>query len=380
MPLEEGQGMQYLRRISSSSSSFQLALVSFLPNFSMHLSLIFMPLYADDMGASKLQVGLIMSSYGMAVFVSAFLFGRLSDLHGRLVFIRYGLGLAVVAYLLQIVAPNPFILLVIRGFVGFSFGISAGATMAYVYEVGSRVGSFASYGALGALFGSLAAGAIKDYEALFIASAAGAGLALLISLSLREEPRDHISVPAFPVGVVWANHKIYLPFLLRHMGASAIWAIFPLFLVSIGADKWWIGIIWAINVGGQFVAMQLVQRFNPTRMFTIGLLLSIGVFAIYGIASHYLQLVPVQMVLAIAWSCLFVGALTFLLRRNVERGTAVGLLYSTNHLAGGLGPLLGGAVSQLWGFGAVMFCAAGLTFGGLLVSRGASTSGSTGRE
>jgi MFS family permease len=372
--------MQYLRRIPSSSSSFQLALVSFLPNFSMHLSLIFMPLYADDMGASKLQVGLIMSSYGMAVFVSAFLFGRLSDIHGRLVFIRYGLGLAVVAYLLQLVAPNPIILLLVRGFVGFSFGISAGATMAYVYEVGSRVGSFASYGALGALFGSLAAAAILDYEALFIASAAGAGLAMLISLLLREEPRDHISVPAFPVGIVWANRKIYLPFLLRHMGASAIWAIFPLFLMSIGANKGWIGILWAINVGGQFVAMQLVQRFSPARMFTIGLLLSLGVFIIYGIASHYLQLVPVQMVLAIAWSCLFVGALTFLLRRNVERGTAVGLLYSTNHLGGGLGPLLGGAVSHFWGFGAVMFCAAGLTFGGLLASLGSGASAGTRRE
>ena len=372
--------MQYLRRIPSSSSPFRLALVSFLPNFSMHLSLIFMPLYADDMGASKLQVGLIMSSYGMAVFVSAFLFGRLSDIHGRLVFIRYGLGLAVVAYLLQLVAPNPIILLLVRGFVGFSFGISAGATMAYVYELGSRVGSFASYGALGALFGSLAAAAILDYEALFIASAAGAGLAMLISLLLREEPRDHISVPAFPVGIVWANRKIYLPFLLRHMGASAIWAIFPLFLMSIGANKGWIGILWAINVGGQFVAMQLVQRFSPARMFTIGLLLSMGVFVIYGIASHYLQLVPVQMVLAIAWSCLFVGALTLLLRRNVERGTAVGLLYSTNHLGGGLGPLLGGAVSQLWGFGAVMFCAVGLTFGGLLASRGAGASAGTRRE
>jgi len=105
-------------------------------------------------------------------------------------------------------------------------------------------------------------------------------------------------------------------------------------------------------------------------MFTIGLVLSTLVFAIYGIANHYLQLIPVQMVLAVAWSCLYVGALIFLMKQNVERGTAVGMLYSTTQLSAGVGPLLGGAISQVWGFPTVMYVASALSFGGLLAFRG----------
>ena len=350
------------------SSPVRLALVGFLSYFSMEISLIFMPLYADEVGASPFEVGLIISAYGMAVFVSAFLFGRLSDLHGRLVFIRLGLALAVGAYLLHLIASGPVVLMLVRAFVGFAFGISLGAAMAYVYETGFRVGSYAGFSAGGALLGSLAAGRIADYDALFIASAAAAGLALLAALTLREEPRQPVHVPALPVGIIWANRSIYLPFLLRHLGACAIWSIFPLFLVGIGADKGWIGNLWAINIGGQFVAMQFVHRFNPARMFGIGLFLSIAVFIGYGVSTHYLQLIPVQATLAIAFSCIWVGALTYIMKGNIERGTAVGLLYTTEYLAGGVGPLLGGAVAAAWGYSAVMYFAAGLTAAGMLVS------------
>ena len=341
----------------------------------MEISLIFMPIFAEEKGASEFEVGLVISAYGIAVFASAFLFGRLSDLHGRLLFIRLGLALAVGAYLLQLVAPGPVILMLIRAFIGFAFGISAGAAMAYVYETGFRVGSYAGFCAGGAFVGSLVADDIGDYNALFIASAAGAGLALLVSLTLREERRERIHVPALPVGIIWANWRVYLPFLLRHLGACAIWTVFPLFLLSIGADKGWIGNLWAINIGGQFVAMQLLHRFQPARLFAVGLILSIGVFIGYGVSTDYLQLVPVQAVLAIAFSCLWVGSLTLLLQRNVERGTAVGLLYTTEHLASGLGPLLGGAIWHAWGFSAVMFGAAGLTLGGILVSWGGTIVG-----
>jgi len=363
--------MHYLRSVSSPSSlPLQLALVSFLVNFAGDTSSIFLPLYARDLGASNLDVGLIAASSGMAFLVSSFVFGRQSDISGRVGFIRFGVGLVAVAYLLQIVAPSPLALLGVRAFVGFCSGVFSVALMAYAYEAGERVGKFASYSPLGSLLGILAAAAIRDYNALFVASAAASAIAFAISLKLKEESQSHIKVAIFPTSVIWANRRIYLPFFLRHTGANAIWAIFPLFLVSIGATKMWIAIINGINVGGQFLAMRFMDRFRARRMFTIGLVLSTLVFAIYGIANHYLQLIPVQMVLAVAWSCLYVGALIFLMKQNVERGTAVGMLYSTTQLSAGVGPLLGGAISQVWGFPTVMYVASALSFGGLLAFRG----------
>jgi MFS family permease len=361
--------MQNFRRVHLSFP-LQLALVSFLFNFSIESSRVFMPLYADEMGASKLDLGLIAAAYGMAYFVSSFIFGRLSDMRGRMIFIRWGLALSAAAYVFQIFAPNPMILLAIRGVIGFCLGIASAAMIAYVYEAGGRVGSFASYGSLGFLFGSLAAVATSNYEALFLASAVAAAIAFVISLTLREERISRIRVAVIPVGVMWTNRKIYLPFILRHMGATAIWAIFPIYLAGIGASKPMIAVINGINMGGQFVFMQLIQRFNPARLFTIGLVISIFVFAIYGIANNYLQLIPVQVLLALAWSLLFIGALNYLLARNIERGTASGMLYSSMYLAGGIGPFIGGGVSQVWGFSTLMFVSMGLSFVSLLASLG----------
>ena len=56
-------------------------------------------------------------------------------------------------------------------------------------------------------------------------------------------------------------------------------------------------------------------------------------------------------------------------RAGKERGTAAGLLYSMTYLSAGFGPLIGGFVSETWGFRALMFVASGLTFLGLILSR-----------
>jgi DHA1 family multidrug resistance protein-like MFS transporter len=362
--------MQYLRRIPYTSLGFRLALVSFFFNISIETSSIFLPLRARSLGASDLEVGLIAASYGMAYFVSSFLFGRQSDIHGRMVFIRYGLAFSALAYILLIFAPTPMTLLASRGVIGFSLGISSAALMAYVYEAGAAVGSFASYGSLGWFFGALIAAATRNIEWLFITSAVAAAIAFLISLTLREEAVSRIKVTVLPLGLIWSNRKIYLPFLLRHIGATAVWSIFALYLSGIGASTLWIALMDVINMGGQFLAMQFLQRFNAIRIFTLGLVSSVLVFAIYGLATHYLQLIPVQIVLAIAWSGLFVGALNYLLAKNVERGTAMGLLYATSSLAGGIGPFLGGAISEVWGFPTLMFASSGISFVGLLASRG----------
>lgn len=362
--------MQYLRRIPYSSLGFRLALVSFLYNLSVESSVIFLPLRARSLGASNLDVGLIAATYGMAYFVSSFIFGRRSDMHGRMQFIRWGLALSALAYLLQIFAPTPMTLLAARGVIGFCLGVSSAALVAYVYEAGEQVGSFTAFGSLGWLFGAVMAAATRNFEALFITSAVASAIAFLISMTLREEAVSRIKVAFIPVRVVWSNRKIYVPFLLRHIGATAIWSIFPLYLSGLGASRLMIAVLDGINFAGQFIAMRVMQNFNAVRIFIVGLITSVLVFAIYGVATHYLQLIPVQVLLAIAWSGLFVGALNFLLARNVERGTAVGMLYSSMSLSGGIGPFLGGAISQVWDFPTLMYVSSGLSFAGLLTSRG----------
>ena len=371
--------MRYLSRVSAVPLAVRLAAISFLFSLSVQSSSIFQSLYADDLGASRFQVGLIGSSYGIAYFVSSFIFGRQSDRRGRLVFVRLGLALGAAAYVLQMAAIDPVTLLVIRAGVGFCLGISSAAIMAYVYEAEGQVGRFAAYGSLGWLFGCVAAavaaavtGATESsatYYALFAVSGAASALAFLLSFSLKEEKGRRVSVPFFPLSLIRDNGRVYIPFFLRCLGSSAVWAIFPLFLVSIGASKLWVALLDAINMGLQFVFMRYVERFKSGVVLAVGLVSSVIVFASYGFATHYLQLIPVEVLLAVSWSCLWVGSLSFLLGRSVERGTAAGLLYSMTYLSAGFGPLIGGFVSDTWSFRVLMFVASGVTFLGLILSR-----------
>lgn len=359
-----------------SSPAFRLAAISFAINLATEASSVFMPLYAQDLGASNLQVGFIAATYGLAFFLASLFFGRQSDIHGRMGYVRAGLALSALAYLSQVFTRSPMLILAARGLVGFSLGITSAAIIAYTYENQKQIGGFASYGSLGWLFGALLAAAIRDYEALFITSAIISALAFLVSLSLREERVAPVQSAILPVSLLKANGRAYFSYLLRQIGANAIWAIFPLYLANIGASKVWIAVIDAINMGGQVVGMRLVQRFNPARVLQSGLALSVVVFAVYGVATSYVQLLPVQLLLALAWSGLYVGTLSYLLARNRERGAALGLFYSTTYLSSGVGPFLGGAMAQARGFGGVMFLGSALAFGGLLFSRGLNGRGS----
>ncbi|MBI2854228.1 MAG: MFS transporter [Chloroflexi bacterium] len=356
--------------LQNNSLGLRLAAINFLLNLSFESSGLLLPLYANDMGASKFTIGLIISAHGMSFFISSFVFGRQADIRGRTVFVRLGLGAVAVAYLLQSVVSSPAMLLAARAFVGLSLGICTSALTAYVYESEGHIGKFSSYGALGWVAGAVCAGVLGTYSLLFMASSAASGVAFLMALTLKETAGKHSNVAVLPWKILRENRKLYLAFLLRQIGAQAAWSVSPLFMASIGASKSWIAVMSGINTGGQFVALRFADRFNPVSMVTVGLLGSVAVFAGYGTATNFIQLLPVQVLLAISWSCLFIGAMTLLLRKNVEHGTAAGLLYSMTQLSAGVGPFLGGAMAQAWGFNLLMYASSALSFVSFLTSRG----------
>ena len=346
-----------------------LATINLLSNCAIETSNVFIALYAQEKGSSDLQVGFIAAATGIAFLISSLLFGRLSDFHGRMSYIRLGIGLTALSYLSQLLATSPMTLLASRGLVGFAIGINASVLMAYTYENQKQIGNFISYGALGWLMGAVIALIVKNYIALFIISASVAFIAFLISFLLVEKPTERIQVALFPVKLIKADFRVYLAFFLRQLGANAIWTIWPLFQTSIGATKLWIALVEVTNMVGQIVFMRFIEKYNPAKMFQTGLLVSAGVFIAYGLANRYWQLIPIQLVLAFAYSSMFVGALSYLLRRHPEYGTTSGLLNSANAFSGVFGPFLGGAVSHAWGYATLMYVGAGISLLGSLVSQ-----------
>ena len=347
-----------------SLSPLASSLIAVFTNCAIEASVIFLPLFAQDIGASRLDIGVIGGTYGIAYAASSWFFGHRSDRKGRVLYVRLGLGLAIMALAAQAMANSPVSLMGIRAVVGLCLGISAAALMAYNFESGGSTGRFASFGSLGWLLGAIIAIFIPSYYKLFLLSAASCTLGFLTSLFLKEH-ENRVPLEPVTVDVFRRNTRIYIPFFLRHTGANMAWVVLPLFFASLGASKPWIAILSSINTGGQFIAMMFVEKFKEARLFITGFALSALVFLSYSLSTHYLQLIPVQALLACSWSCLYVGALLLLLRNNEERATSTGILFSTISMSGAVGPFLGGLVAQLWGYQPLMLLSAALSIAGL---------------
>lgn len=334
------------------------ATVNLLVQISIASSLIFIPLFARDLGASDLEIGLISSAYSFSMFISSWLFGRLSDIY-RTNFVALGTILSSIFFFLQSIASNPFELLVIRFLLGFSLGIFPAALISYAYRIEKRIGVFSAFGSLGWAFGQFAAGIIMIYEKIFFFGSILTFISFLISFSyIKNLGSQNVRSQRI---LLKENFKIYLLFFLRHVGASAVWLIFPIYLFQLGISKFWIGVIYFANSFAQFFIMQKVERFEAEKLMFLGSIFSALAFAFYSISNQVWQFILIQFIIAFGWSAIYVGALKALLERNEEKASVAGFLNSTIYLSTIVGSFLGGIVAEIFDYKACLYFGAFLS-------------------
>jgi MFS family permease len=225
-----------------------------------------------------------------------------------------------------------------------------------------------------ALTGTVVAGLISLYSGVFIMSSLFFLVAFIIALRMSPVNNTHLEVPFFPKALVKRNWYVYLAFFTRHSGANAIWVIYPLFILSVGGNEFWIGVIYFVNAVSQFLIMQLLGRFSDRRLLSAGFLLSTASFMAISLSTSFYWLLPTQFLLGSAWSCLYVGSLVFLMKHNIEKATSAGMLNSVSNLSTVVGSLLGGILSQFYGYLSTMYFAAATSiFGYFLFKVGART-------
>lgn len=340
-------------------------LVHALGNGGVSAAGLFIPLLAKDLGASDTELGLIGACFGAAFFASAWVFGRLADAGRRRHIVRLGLAASALAAPVHMLASDPATLALARGLFGFAAGVFPAALIAYAYDTQRRPGRFAGWGALGWGAGTLAAGLLGGYREVFLFAALMMAGAFLVAMRLEPRPEVRVKVPWLPREVIRSNLPAYLAMMARHGGAAAVWVVFPLYLLQLGASPLWIGVIYFLNTGSQFLFMGFLDRFPASRLVVGGLFASSAVFVLFWAAPSFWFILPVQILLALSWALLYVGSLAWVMERNVERATSTGLLHSAISLSNIAGPLLGGLASQLWGYTSTMLLAAALSLAGV---------------
>ena len=327
--------------------------------------IVYVPLLARDLGAGSSEIGLLVVVYQAMLLLSSVLFGRWADYGDRRKFVVYGVAVSVVAFGAHVFARNLGSLFLARALAGICVGSFPAALMAYFYQNSSKLGRFVGFGSLGWGAGAAALGMLKPAW-VFPASAAVMALTTVASAAMLKPQHCRLDQHFLDVRVLRRSWRVYLSFFLRHLGAFSIWAIFPVFLSDLGASRLWVGLIYAINPFGQFVFMNLLDRAGEKLLITAGFILSMVVFFMFGLLTDFRQAIPVQVGLALSWSCLYLGSLKELMRINPERSTAAGMFQSVLSLAAVAGALLEG-ITGMFGYRAIMFTAAGFALaGGLL--------------
>jgi len=352
--------------------------IQFLYNVGLSSAAVFTPIYAKQLGASDLTIGYIGMVYGFSIFLSGMVFGRQADVKGRRRFMIIGLFFATILAALQALAADPYVLMVGRFGLGFAAGMFPPALVAYAHDEGKLMGKFAAMGSLGFGVGNLLVsfvaaatwlyGTLTLAQGVYMSGSIMLAAAFAMALMLKPVSRTRVAVPAFPLGVIKRNRDVYISFLIRHTGANAVWVIFPIYVLSLsprtasgGPDYTWLGIIYAANALSQAVIMQFIDAFDGRRLVVAGEALTVATFIGFYFSTNHIHLLIFSFPLAASWSCLYVGSLKTIMERSPEKATASGLLTSTTSMAAIFGPLLGGVVSEAFGYRETILFAAVLT-------------------
>lgn len=360
------------------STTTRLKLLNMLENSSLGSAAIIIPIVANMLTNSYLMVGVIASAYALTQALSYVYFGRYGDKHGNMVMlVRLGFLASSASFYMHTLAYDGLTLFLLRVYAGIATGIYAGALLALAHSKGdnSLIGSV-SFGSLGWLLGSLSSGIIQylssNYNLVFIFAGTMFLLGFIASFRLDEHSSssnraysngsDNVSTDHSILHLLRRNKIVYSTFMLRQVGASMTWSIFPLFLHDeLRLSSIEIGSIYAINSLTQFVFINKVMYRIVSKGTTLNsILLQLGtmssalVFILYYFATNYLYLALVQILLGVSWSLLYLGSLINLFNGNGSKASVGSLLESIISISVILGSMLGGVIAELLGLRSVI--------------------------
>jgi len=349
---------------------------TFFQHSGIAITFVFMPIIVKGVTESLFEIGIVVASFFFAQILSEIYFGRVSDKKGiRLQFIRIGFVGCAVTFALHYFADDATLLLLARLGAGITTGIMIPAMLAYSYEAEKedkrKVASIVSFQALGWLVGIVAAGVANDEKLIFLISSGMFLAGLIFTIRLPNITSKKVLTPGTTKRVIIKNKFLFLSLLLRHIGASAVWTIFPIMLMEqLGAELYQISIVYVANTVIAFVIMTLmasrIKIANVTK-FKIGIGMTTFVFVGLSMITEWWMAMPFMALVGITWAFLYIGGNFHLMAHN-PKSTSTGIFSSTLSIASVVGPVIAGSIAFAYGYVSVMYFAIGIIVCALFVS------------
>ncbi|WP_232508035.1 MFS transporter [Desulfobacula toluolica] len=204
-----------------------------------------LPVYANDLGATGIYVGLIFGSFSLSRTFLMPLFGRLSDQKGRKPFILAGLFTYTLISIAFMFSNNVETLILLRFVQGAGSAMIMPVVQAYIGEItpagseGYAMGLFNLSSFLSLSLGPLMGGGIKDLwslDAAFMCMGVLSGIGLLLCIFFlpptTEEKTKSLKTGVIPWSNLLTDKSILSIFIFRYAYTSCIgiiWCFLPVF-------------------------------------------------------------------------------------------------------------------------------------------------------
>jgi MFS family permease len=252
------------------------------------------PVYAVQLGAGGLQVGIIIASFNLARTLCNPLAGRLSDRWGRKPFIVAGLLLYALVSVFYVMATRVEALILVRFLHGFTsvlvgpVAMALAADIAPAHRLGRYMGTLNMAVMLGLGTGPVLGGIIRDLFGMAAAFYTMGGLALFTFMGVAaflpgsdRSTQSAKSKAIFPFKKLIAHRVVQGIFLLRFFvaaGQGSVYTFLPLLALKMQLSSSQVGIILGLNIFLiallQRVCGDLADRVNPVHMIITGTFIS----------------------------------------------------------------------------------------------------------
>jgi DHA1 family multidrug resistance protein-like MFS transporter len=337
-----------------------------------------LPIYADQMGASALEIGFINAGFSLMLLIALPIMGRLSDRFGRKKFLLAGLSILTVASLGFIWAQNPLQLILVRIFQGIGASMHLPIAQAYLGDItpkgeeGKWMGHFNAILFSGMSIGPLFGGALTDLfsaTTTFLAMAALCLVGLIATLIfLPEVAKRFVGENRGSVfnGLRKSNimKGVFAFRIALGFSMACTMTFLPLFgSQNLGLSVFLIGVLIASRTPLallQSYTGMLADKYSRRGLVTAGSLGAIIFIALMPIAGGFWPLLVMHALMAIGVAFAMPAANAYIVEegRFFGMGTSMALFMMAMQIGNGVGPIMLGGIVDFMGIESAFYSSA----------------------
>ena len=351
-----------------------------------------MPLYAENLGATFTQIGLLSSAWSISRFVFSAPAGSLSDTFGRKKVMVAGLGAYATVSLLYAWAWSFNSLLMFRFLHGIGSAMVMPVAMAYAAELspqgqeGTTMGTMnmAMFGGMG--MGPLIGGSLTDYFSLsapFYVMCAMTSLSLLLVLIfLPETEKSKSKTRAKPsFRKVLQNRVLMGNFVFRtinSLGRGAIFGFLSIYMATSVLDG---GLGMSVTLAGTVLTVGqlssailqrpcgvLADKYSKKKLIILGGALAVLGMALFPLSRTFLHIIVARLIFSLGSALMTpaMSAIDAIEGKQYGIGTTMSVMQSSMSLGNMAGPLLSGIIADVLSLRPIFYLGAGISAAGLL--------------